>query len=126
MTRRHISARERVEIFQRHSGVCHICKGKIDAGREAWDVEHETALADCYDLHGTLIVDFDPEGPENLKPAHNRCHKPKSAQEATVRGKVKRNQQRTMGIPKQTRNPLPGGKNDKWKRTINRGTVPRD
>ena len=39
MTRRRISTRERVDIFHRWAGQCHLCGGRITAG-ERWDVEH--------------------------------------------------------------------------------------
>ena len=36
MTRRAISARERMAIFMASGGVCHICGDKIDGGKERW------------------------------------------------------------------------------------------
>lgn len=36
MTRRSFNRRERAAIFERASGVCHICGGKIAVG-DAWD-----------------------------------------------------------------------------------------
>jgi len=107
MTRRHISAKERLSIFTAAHGVCHICGGKIDAGREAWEVEHVLPLNMGGDDFGA-----------NLQPAHVSCHRRKSKADAANDAKAKRQRQRTAGIPRQSRNPLPGSKRSNWKRTF--------
>lgn len=42
--RRRISASERMQIWKREGGVCHICGQKIDATRERYDIEHVIPL----------------------------------------------------------------------------------
>lgn len=79
MTRRRISRTERAAIFLAADGVCHICGAKIDGGREAWDVEHVIPLA----MGGE-------DGGDNLKPAHVKCHKPKTAEDAGKLAKAER------------------------------------
>ncbi len=62
--RRNISTRERVKIFVREGGVCHICHGAITIG-QLWDVSHDIPLELGGDDHG-----------DNLKVAHrNPCHR---------------------------------------------------
>lgn len=116
MSRRHISASERAQIFADALGICHICGLKIDGGHERWDVEHVIPLAMGGD---------EDKGSDNLKPAHVKCHLGKTAVDKKHIGKAKRMQQRRAGISKQTRNPIPGSKASKWKRTIDGRTVLR-
>lgn len=106
MTRR-MSAKRRMQIWEAHRGVCHICGAKIDGGRERWDVEHIIAL----EISGD-------DSDANLAPAHVSCHRAKSKQDAAAIAKAKRMEQRAAGIRRQTRNPLPGSKGSGWKRTF--------
>ena len=62
--RRHLSTRERVRLFALHGGLCHLCGGRIDGVREAWEISHEVPLA----LGGA-------EEDENTEPAHRTCHR---------------------------------------------------
>lgn len=61
--RRSLSTSARVRIFDAHRGICSICRMKIDAGQE-WDVSHEVPLA----IGGS-------DTPDNMRPAHRRCHR---------------------------------------------------
>ena len=97
MTRRRISTRERVDIFNRNGGVCHLCAGKITVG-EAWDVEHVIPLAQGGDDDG-----------DNLQPAHRKCHADKSKQDATNTARAKRREAKHIGARKSAR-PIPGSK----------------
>ena len=111
--RRRISTRERVDIFNRNGGVCHLCNLRIDAGQE-WDVSHDTPL----ELGG------DDEG-DNLKPAHRRCHRHHTATvDVPVIRKAQRKEARHLGA-KQSRNPLPFGRNSKLKRKLDGSVVKR-
>lgn len=116
MTRRRIPPSERVLIFQRAEGRCHICGEKIDAGRESYDIEHVIPLG----LGGT-----EGKMDENLQPAHTSCHKGKTAEDKGQIAKSKRMRQRSMGITRQSASPLPGGRKSKWKRKIDGTVVPR-
>lgn len=107
MSRRRISARERMAIWTRCGGVCHICGEKIDGGREAWEVEHIIPL----EMGG------DDEG-DNLAPAHVSCHRAKTKADAKHIAKAKRMQQREAGVKRQPRTVIPGSKASKFKRKI--------
>lgn len=65
--RRRISTKERVAIFTRNDGICHLCNGPITVG-QAWEVSHDIPL----ELGGA------DEG-DNLKPAHKTCHRDHTA-----------------------------------------------
>lgn len=111
--RRRISTRERVDIFGRNNGICHLCSMKIDAGQE-WDVSHDTPL----EMGGA------DEG-DNLKPAHRRCHRHHTATvDVPVIRKTQRKEARHLGA-KQSRNPLPGGRNSPLRKKLNGQVVPR-
>ena len=112
--RRRWSATQRVALFLKHDGVCHLCQGKISAG-QAWEVSHDIPL----ELGGA-------DDDENCKPAHFKCHR---AHTAAVNVpnivKAKRRQARDLGA-KRSSNPLPGGKRSKWKRKMDGTVVPRE
>jgi len=96
--RRRISTRERVDIFNRNGGICHLCSMKIDAGQE-WDVSHDTPL----EMGGA------DEG-DNLKPAHRRCHRHHTATvDVPVIRKTQRKEAKHLGARKSAR-PIPGSK----------------
>ena len=112
MTRRRISTRERVDIFQRNGGVCHLCAGRISVG-EAWDVEHVIPLAQGGDDDG-----------DNLKPAHRKCHAAKSKADATNTARAKRREARHIGA-RESSNPLPFGRKSRLKKKLNGQVVER-
>lgn len=114
MTRRSLTAKERLRLFDLHQGRCHLCGGKIDGTREAWEIEHELALA----LGGA-------DDDENRKPAHVKCHKAKTAVDLGRIAKADREKARHIGARPPSRNPLPGGRGSKYKRTIDGRTVLR-
>jgi 5-methylcytosine-specific restriction enzyme A len=112
MKRRSISQRERLLIFNQARGICHICGGKIGVG-EAWDVEHVVPLAQGGE-----------DGGDNIRPAHVKCHRAKTAKDATDTAEAKRREARHIGIKKQSRNPLPGTKASGLRKKLN-GKVER-
>lgn len=113
MTRRSMSTTRRLRIFEAAKGVCHICGGKIDGTREAWDADHVIAL----EISGDDTDD-------NLRPAHKACHRAKtSAQDVPQIAKAKRVRAKHLGA-KKAKATLPGSKSSKWKRCID-GTLVR-
>lgn len=97
LMRRKISTRERVAIFQRWNGECHICGGRITVG-EGWDVEHLIPLAQGGDDDG-----------DNLRPAHRKCHAVKTKKDAADTARAKRREAKHIGA-KTTSRPLPGSR----------------
>lgn len=67
MTRRRVSTTDRLALFKREGGICHLCKGLIKAG-EAWDLSHEIPLA----LGGE-------DDDTNWRVAHRKCHREHTA-----------------------------------------------
>lgn len=105
--RKKFTARQRAEIFREAGGICHICGGKIGPG-EAWDIEHVTALS----MGGTNEAD-------NLRPAHVKCHREKTADDVSSRAKADRIAAKHFGF---------AGKKPKspWRRKLNGQVVRRD
>lgn len=96
MTRKHLSARTRAEIFARHGGRCHLCNGDIQAG-EGWDVSHEIPLA---------IGGADDE--TNWLPAHRKCHRTHTAEvDAPLIAKTRRQHLKHIGAWPKSRARIP-------------------
>lgn len=112
MKRRRWTDLQRLGIFTANGGICHLCGGKINAVKEPWELEHVIALAMGGD---------DDEA--NLRPAHVRCHKGKTRQDAGNLSKARSREVRHMGAHK-ARNPLPGSKASGWKKKMS-GEVER-
>ncbi len=115
MTRRSLSAKERLRLFTLHGGICHFCNGRINGVREGWDISHELPL----ELGGS------DEDDANMKPAHRKCHRAHtSAVDVPAIAKAKRIERKHLGIaPKQSR-PMPGSKSSGLRKRMN-GTVER-
>jgi len=112
--RRRISTRERVDIFHRNDGKCHLCGLRIDAG-QAWEVSHDTPLQ---------MGGADEGG--NLKPAHAKCHRIHTASvDLPQIAKAKRREAAFRGAKAPSRNPLPAGKKSPWRKKLNGQVVPR-
>lgn len=93
MTRRRLTAKQRLAIFEHHGGSCWLCKLKIDGVRERWDLDHQVPLA----LGGA--DEF-----ANLAPVHERCHREKtSAKDVPAIAKAERVRAKHLGARK------PGG-----------------
>ena len=67
MSRRSFSRKERVRLFTLYAGECYLCAGKIAIG-DAWEIEHVIAWE---------LTRDDEDG--NLRLAHVKCHKVKTA-----------------------------------------------
>lgn len=93
--RRRISTRERVAIFTRNDGLCHLCGGAITVG-QAWEVSHDIPL----ELGGA------DEG-DNLKPAHKTCHRDHTAKvDQPNIGRAKRREAAHIGAKVSNGQPL--------------------
>ena len=90
--RRRRTAKQRLALLHAHNSVCHLCGGQIQAG-EKWEVEHVIPL----EIYG------DDSGDENCRPAHAKCHKAKTVQDAADIAKAKRREIKHAGAsaPKQ-------------------------
>ena len=115
MTKRpSLSTAQRVRLFDLHGGICHLCGGKIDGTREAWEIEHILA-------RGLGGEDTD----ENMKPAHVNCHKPKTADDRQKMAKADRQRKKHIGAHR-PRQKIPGSRGTKWKRKLDGTTILRD
>jgi 5-methylcytosine-specific restriction endonuclease McrA len=113
MKRKSRTTAQRVKIFRDNGGICHLCGGKIDGTKEAWELEH--------------IIPFAMGGADdesNLRPAHKRCHLRKTVSDVAAIAKAKRREANHIGA-KASSNPIPGSRNSQWKRKIDGTTVRR-
>lgn len=94
MARPSMTAKRRALIFERHKGVCHLCKGKIHVG-EAWDAEHLIAWEISRD-----------DSDDNLAPAHKKCHAVKTRDDRKAIAKVHRLAAKHEGRWPKSRTPL--------------------
>lgn len=107
---RRMSPKRRAAIFAAHDGICHICGGRIDGTREAWEAEHIIPLE---------ISGDDSDG--NLAPAHVTCHRAKTKADARDISKARRINQKHTGARK-PKGTIPGSRGSKFKKRID-GTV---
>lgn len=112
-TRRgHLSARRRLQAWERTNGKCVVCGDRIDGVRERWIVEHIRAL----ELGGVDELD-------NMGPAHEACGREKTRDDHARAAQAKRQKLRHIGAV-HTVQPLPGSRTSLLKRKID-GTVVR-
>ena len=114
MTRRKsFSRKERARLFKLYNGECYLCQGKIHVG-EAWEIEHLIAWELTRD-----------DSDENIRLAHVKCHKPKTAADIRCIRKADRQRDKHLGVMKTRKGrPMPGTKASGWKRKMD-GTVER-
>lgn len=114
MTRRRITTKMRIGVFERHGGICHLCSMKVVAGQD-WDVSHDIPL----EAGGN-------DDDDNLYVAHRSCHRAHTAKvDIPLIAKVARIRANHVGAKTPSRKPLPGGKNSAFKRTLDGRVVPR-
>jgi len=112
MTRKRFSASSYLARLLEFGGRCAECKCKT-GGSNGLDWDH--------------IIPLEMGGDDalaNLQPLCKACHRAKTATDIGHIAKGKRQTQRSMGIKRTVRNPMPGSKNSKWKKMLD-GTVVR-
>ncbi len=105
--RRAMSTMRRLRIWERHKGVCVLCKVKIDGVREPWIIEHVRAL-------GLGGADDDA----NCGPAHEDCRRAKDKKDVASIAKAKRMKARHVGAFRST-SPMPGSKRSRFRKRMN-------
>lgn len=96
--RKSLTPKQRMNLFLDRNGLCVICHTKILAERgDAWIVEHLIPLADW------VAEDGDPNGLDNLGPAHQHCARDKTSKEANGRSKMRRQGMKHFGVKKERR-----------------------
>lgn len=119
--RRKFTNKERVSLFLDRHGTCVVCHTKILPERgDKWIIEHLIPLADW-------TGPGDPNGPDNIGPAHEACARTKTSREANGRAKLRRQGMKHLGVKKERRG---GGfqtnRDGKYKAKIGGGVVRRD
>lgn len=103
-----MSARRKRYLFLLHGGICHICKYEISGSSEGWEISHVIEWAISRD-----------DSDENCHPAHKRCHAVHTAENsAAVIAKTHRQQDMFYGF-KESRNPVPGSRDTRFKKKMN-------
>lgn len=104
MSRKRFSMRERVRLFELHRGVCHLCAQKIQVG-ETWELEH--------------IVPWEltrDDSDDNVKPAHAKCHKVKTADDIAAIRKADRIRAKHIGAYPKSRARIQSRGFPKWRK----------
>jgi 5-methylcytosine-specific restriction endonuclease McrA len=109
--RLHRSPTEKLRIFERLGGVCHLCGSKIQAGQR-WDLEHVVALA----IGGE-------DNDENLGVAHRKCHAAKTVADIARIAKAKRVRQKHFGARRDSK--WPCSRDSAWKKKLSGEVVRR-
>jgi 5-methylcytosine-specific restriction enzyme A len=110
MRRIRLSTRQRVALFERAHGLCHICGQAIQVGQR-WQVSHPVPLA----LGGE---DVDA----NRAPAHNKCHAWQTrVTDLPAIARARRIYARHIGAYEPRRR-LPFGRDDRLRRRLD-GTI---
>lgn len=109
--RRKLSTKEKVALFDRHAGVCHICEQQIQTGR-CWEVSHIVPL-------GLGGEDID----SNRAPAHKPCHAWQTRMtDLPAIAKARRVYARHIGAYEPRRR-LPFGRDDRLRRRMDGSVV---
>ena len=124
MARKPLTPKQKLKMFVENDGVCCVCGGKIDGIREAWDelsLEEFKALK-VIDEHVNPLWRNGTNEPVNRKPAHERCARIKTSEEATQRAKIEEVAERHFGAKRGT---MPGSRGSKFKKLMSGKVVPR-
>lgn len=109
--RGNLSGRRKLAIWEREHGKCMICSQKLLVGNFIF--EHVRAL----ELGGS-------DEDENIRLTCKPCATEKTRKDHSIAAKAKRAKSSTLGL-KQSKTPLPYGKNSKWKKKLDGTVVPR-
>lgn len=113
--RRGLTRKQRVDIFDRAGGRCHIC-GRIIAAGELWHAEHIIPHA----MGGS-------DSPDDLRPAHVECHAGKTRDDRAAIAKAVRVRAKDIGVVKRPKGrPMPGTRASGWKHKIGGGWEKRN
>jgi 5-methylcytosine-specific restriction endonuclease McrA len=110
--RGNLSQRRKLAIWEREHGKCMVCGVKLMTG--GFIYEHVRAL----ELGGTDTDD-------NIRLTCKPCATSKTKIDHQTAGKAKRKKASYLGL-KESRTPLPLGKNSKWKKKLNGQVVLRN
>lgn len=108
-----IPPRVRLRVFEAQSGLCAECGKKLAVAGEPFEVDHITAL-----------INGGENAESNLRALCKPCHLAKTAADVATKAAVARKRLKHIDR-RESRNPLPGGKNHRLKRKINGRTVLR-
>lgn len=85
-----IPPRVRQRVWEKHNGTCHICGGEI--GKKPWQCDHVKAL-----------INGGENRESNLAPAHDICHRGKTAKDTAEKAVIARMKQKDSGARKPKR-----------------------
>ena len=108
-----LTARQRLQAWERTGGACVICGTPIDGLRQRWIVEHLQAL----ELGGA-------DAPDNLGPAHESCGRAKTRDDHARAAHAKRCKARHLGV-RTSQRPMPGSRSSPVKRKLDGSVVAR-
>ena len=114
MTRARLSPRRRLQIFEAHNGICHICRQPIQPGQR-WEISHPIPIA----LGGA-------DDDTNRAPAHKHpCHSTvTAARDIPAIAKAVRVRAKHIGAYRSSK-PLPAGRDSRWSKKISGEVVAR-
>lgn len=81
-----VPPRVRLRNFEQHGGMCHLCSLKIQVGQK-WQTDHVVAL-----------INRGKNDELNLAPAHDDCHKAKSADDVAEKASVSAKRKKHLGM----------------------------
>ncbi len=111
-----LSNTDRLRLFRLHECVCHICSQPISTPHERWEIEHVQPRA---------MIGAAADTDDNMRPAHVRCHKGKTAKDAGHLAEAKSREAKHFGAYR-PRHIMPGSRASGFKRCMNGRTIRRD
>ena len=108
-----IPARVRLRVFEAFQGRCYLTGRKIRPG-EQWQIDHIVALC-----NGGRHAE------DNFAPVLTEAHKAKTQKDVAQKAKDARVRKKHLGLHK-PRNPLPGGRNSRFRKKVDGSVETRD